>query len=78
MACIRVPLSMGQIVAFVDTAYNIGVAAFCGSSMARLANAGDMRGSCDALMRWVYVGPKRVQGLVNRRLKVRAFCVAGM
>ena len=45
-------LTDGQKVAFVDAAYNIGVSAFCGSSMARRANAGDMRGSCDALLAW--------------------------
>lgn len=79
-ACLPVwgMLTIGQIVAFVDTAYNIGIRAFCGSSMVRLANAGNMYGSCDALMRWVYVGPKVVQGLVNRRTRVRAFCMVGV
>jgi len=42
----------GQKVAFVDAAYNIGVGNFCGSSMARRANAGDMVGACDALLAW--------------------------
>lgn len=51
--CVRMDrLTTGQKVAFVDAAYNIGVANFCGSSMARQANAGDMRGSCDALLAW--------------------------
>ncbi|WP_137171452.1 lysozyme [Massilia sp. HP4] len=42
----------GQRVAFVDAAYNIGVGNFCGSSMARRANAGDMTGACNALLAW--------------------------
>lgn len=42
----------GQKVAFVDAAYNIGVGNFCGSSMARRANAGDLVGACDALLAW--------------------------
>jgi len=42
----------GQKVAFVDAAYNIGVGNFCGSSMARRANAGDMTGACNALLAW--------------------------
>jgi len=67
-------LTDGQKTAFVDTAYNIGVQAFCSSSMARLANQGDVRGSCDALMRWVYVGGKQVQGLINRRTAVKKIC----
>jgi len=45
-------LTDGQKVAFVDVAYNIGVSGFCGSSMARRTNAGDMVGACNALMAW--------------------------
>jgi len=45
-------LTNGQKVAFVDVAYNIGVSAFCGSSMARRANAGDIVGACNALLAW--------------------------
>lgn len=67
-------LTNGQRVAFVDTAYNIGVQAFCGSSMARRSMAGDMKGACAALSLWVYVDGKVVRGLVNRRAEVRAIC----
>jgi lysozyme len=67
-------LTVGQKVAFVDTAYNIGVGAFCGSSMARYANAGDMKRSCAALSAWVKVKGQTVKGLVNRRATTRAFC----
>jgi len=45
-------LTNGQKVAFVDIAYNIGVSGFCGSSMARRTNAGDMVGACNSLMAW--------------------------
>jgi lysozyme len=45
-------LTDGQKVAFVDVAYNIGVSGFCGSSMARRTNEGDMVGACNALMAW--------------------------
>ncbi|AOY96837.1 hypothetical protein BKK79_36080 [Cupriavidus sp. USMAA2-4] len=74
MACVRAPLTDGQKVAFVDTAYNIGVSAFCGSSMARKANAGDMAGACAALSLWVNVNGKPVRGLVNRRALAREYC----
>lgn len=67
-------LTTGQKVAFVDTAYNIGVAAFCGSSMASKANAGDMTGACASLSLWVRVQGKIINGLVNRRKVTRAFC----
>lgn len=45
-------LTDGQKVAFVDLAYNVGVVNFCGSSAARKANAGDVAGSCAALVPW--------------------------
>ena len=74
MSCIHVQLTDGQKVAFVDTAFNIGVSAFCGSSMARHANAGDMARSCAALALWVKVDGQVVKGLVTRRAAARAFC----
>ena len=68
----------GQKVAFVDAAYNIGVGAFCGSSMARRANAGDMVGACDALLMWNKVGGKEVRGLTRRRAAERELCLRGL
>lgn len=68
----------GQKVAFVDAAYNIGVSAFCGSSMARRANAGDMVGACDALLMWNKVGGKVVRGLTLRRQAEREICLRGL
>lgn len=68
----------GQKVAFVDVAYNIGVGAFCGSSMARRANAGDMTGACNALLMWNKVGGKEVRGLTRRRQAERELCLRGL
>lgn len=67
-------LTNGQKIAFVDAAYNIGTAAFCGSSMARRANAGDVAGSCAALMMWNRVDGREVLGLTRRRAAERAIC----
>jgi lysozyme len=75
MSCIKVPLTVGQKVAFVDTAYNIGIAGFCNSSMARKTNAGDRVGGCQALKLWVKVQGKVVRGLVLRRERVMAYCL---
>lgn len=71
-------LTDGQKVAFVDAAYNIGVSAFCGSSMARRANAGDMVGACNALLMWNKVGGKVVRGLTLRRQAEREICLRGL
>lgn len=71
-------LTDGQKVAYVDAAYNIGVTAFCGSSMARRTTAGDARGGCDALLLWDKVGGKPVAGLTRRRQAERELCVRGL
>lgn len=71
-------LTDGQKVAFVDAAYNIGVPAFCGSSMARRANTGDMAGACDALLLWRYAGGREVPGLLARRQRERELCRRGL
>jgi lysozyme len=71
-------LTDGQRVAFVDVAFNIGVSAFCSSSMARKANAGDMVGACDALLLWNRAGGREVAGLTRRRERERELCRRGL
>ena len=79
MQCIPLKrLTDGQRVAFVDVAYNIGVSGFCGSSMARRTNAGDMVGACNALLMWNKVGGKEVRGLTRRRQAERELCLKGL
>lgn len=69
-------------VAFVSAAYNIGKYAFCGSSMARKANAGDLRGACNALPAWNKITVAGVKiplpGLTRRRQEERALCLSGI
>jgi lysozyme len=71
-------LTSGQKVAFVDAAFNIGVPAFCGSSMARRVNAGDLPGACDALLMWNRAGGKEILGLTRRRQRERELCLKGL
>jgi lysozyme len=71
-------LTDGQKVAFVDVAYNIGVSGFCGSSMARRTNVGDMVGACNSLLLWNKVGGKEVRGLTRRRQAERELCLKGL
>lgn len=81
-------LTVGQRIAFVDAAYNVGVANFCSSSMAKRANAGDVLGSCTALFEWNGIVKKvpqpdgtvkrikvPVKGLVLRRLRAIEICL---
>lgn len=65
-------------VALVSFTYNVGVGAFCSSTLRRLANAGDLRGACEQLSRWTRAGGKVVRGLVNRRQAERELCLSGL
>jgi len=61
--------------ASIMLSYNIGVKAFCGSTVARRFNAGDWKGGCEGFAAWNRAGDKIVQGLVNRRAAERKLCL---
>jgi lysozyme len=65
-------------VAMLSLAYNIGIGAFCKSSVTRLVNAGDLRGACNAFPLFNKAGGRVVQGLVNRRAEERVLCLQGL
>ncbi len=72
--CITAPLTEGQKAAFVSFAFNVGNKAFCGSTLARKANAGDLAGACAELSRWTYAGGRQLPGLIKRRAAEREMC----
>lgn len=78
LACIHQPLTDGQTAAFLSFAFNVGEGKFCGSTLVRKANAGDMQGACAELSRWVNAGGKPLPGLVKRRAAERAMCEGGL
>lgn len=71
-------LGDNQRVAFLSSAYNFGVGAFCKSSMVRLLREGNVRAACEALMLYTRAGGKVIKGLVNRRSAERALCLKGL
>lgn len=73
--CIHVETSDNEKIAYTSTAYNIGSAGVCHSSMVRKLNAGDHVGACDALMQYTHANGKFVQGLANRRTAERKICL---
>ncbi|ASY62546.1 Phage lysin [Sinorhizobium sojae CCBAU 05684] len=79
-ACLKNPDGLPDkvYVSFLSASYNIGTRAFCGSSMARKANAGDLRGACDSLALWNKAGGRVVKGLTNRRAEERRLCLEGL
>jgi len=74
LGCVKVPLTDNQKVALLSFTFNVGRSSFCGSTLVRKANAGDMPGACAELSRWVMAGGKTLPGLVNRRAAERALC----
>lgn len=76
--CIAVPVPPESRAAFVSLAYNIGSGAFCGSTLVRKLNAGDLKGACAEISRWNRAGGKVIKGLVRRRAEERAYCERGL
>lgn len=81
-ACLPANLPDKTYAAFLSAAYNIGTSAFCSSSMARRARAGDLPGACDALLLWnkVTIAGRKVAlpGLTRRREEEREICLEGL
>lgn len=83
--CITVPLQPNQEAAFADAAFNLGPSVVCGSTLQRMANAGNVVGAClqltDAMDRhgnavgWDYSGGQLLAGLRNRRTDERDLCI---
>lgn len=76
--CIAVPVPAESRAAFTSFAFNVGPAAFCGSTLVRKLNAGDLAGACAELSRWVRAGGRSLPGLVRRRAEERAYCERGL
>lgn len=81
--CLRQPdaLPIKTYVAGVSLTYNIGVGGFCGSTVARKLNAGDIPGACNAFLAWdkgTKNGKKvTIPGLTNRRVAEKSLCLEG-
>ena len=73
-ACINVPLYQYELDAFVSLAYNIGINAFCNSTLVKKLNAGDYAGACEQIMIWDKFKGKPLKGLTNRRSEEYRTC----
>lgn len=71
-----------QRAAAISLAYNVGVAAFCGSSIKREFEAGRLVQACDRFLAWnkARIGGRLqpVRGLTLRRQREREVCVTGL
>jgi lysozyme len=66
--------SDGERAAAVSLAYNIGVNAFCKSTIAKKWRAGDRRGACAGFHAYKYAGGRVMPGIVVRRGDEAAIC----
>lgn len=81
--CVTVPLHQWEYDAFINLAYNIGPAAFCGSTLVKRLNTQDYVGACDAILMWKRVGAvdcsapgnTSCPGLWARRQRLHAQCL---
>lgn len=75
--CITYPELVGDHawIAFISFTYNVGVGAFCGSTLVKKLNAGDLKGACNELPRWNKAGGKVLPGLVKRRADEQKLCL---
>lgn len=67
-----------QRAAATSLAYNIGVSAYCRSTVAKRFNARNWRGGCDAFLMWNKAGGQVVRGLTLRRQREREICLRGL
>jgi lysozyme len=75
VACVpQIADKTGPLAASVSFAFNVGVSAFCRSTMARKFREGDILGACAELPRWINAGGKPLPGLIKRRQSERAIC----
>ena len=76
--CIPEQLPAPTEAALVSFVFNVGPSGVCGSTLQRHMRAGNIAQGCGQLMRWVYAGGRRVQGLVNRRQAEYRVCMEGV
>lgn len=73
--CVKVPLYQHEFSAYVSLAYNIGVSAFCGSTLVKLLNQEKYAEACAQILRWNRAGGQVVRGLTVRREAEYAECM---
>lgn len=73
--CVTTPKSPARKAGLTSFAYNVGVDAFCGSTLVRKLNARDSA-ACDELRRWTKAKGVTLPGLVKRREQERELCLS--
>lgn len=74
-SCINVPISQQEYDAYLSFTYNVGVNAFCKSTLNKKLNALDYDGACKELLKWNRAGSKVLPGLTTRRQEEYKTCI---
>jgi len=69
---VDVSLNSNQRDALVSFVFNVGEGQFRNSTLLRKLNAGDYKGAESEFHRWVYSGGRKLQGLIQRRIREAA------
>ena len=75
---IKVPVSDKYKAALISFTFNVGQGNFAKSTLLKKLNAGDKVGACNQIVRWVYVGKIKYEGLMRRRIQEKALCLEGI
>lgn len=77
ISCLKNPgmVPDGAYVASISFAYNVGISAFCNSTFKKKLDAGDIKGACDELPKWVKARGIYLPGLAKRRAAEREICL---
>lgn len=83
--CVDVPITQPMLDSLSLFAINVGVRGACGSRAVKLINQGRLSEGCKAIATgptgapaWSMAGGRYVQGLQNRRLYERDWCLSGV
>lgn len=75
--CIKVPLHQHEFDAYSSLSYNVGVRAFCQSTLVKHLNAGRYAEACGQILRWDKFNGKPLRGLTLRRQAEHRTCMGG-
>lgn len=75
---VKVKISDKTEAALISFVFNVGEGNLQRSTLLRRLNAGDIRGACNELPKWVYAKGKKLTGLVTRRAQERELCLSGI
>lgn len=73
--CVKVPLYQHEFDVYVSLAYNVGVSAFCGSTLVKLLNQERYAEACEQIKRWDKFKGKPLRGLTIRRESEYRQCI---